>query len=1069
MPSTTKPHMLMHVTFHGYKEEAFLGSYLGQTPYDTSRRGFLPTLTGGGWKQSSSPRNTVGSSAFNQVDRKTPQQQKLNLASLRKQAKRSTTENRLPPGLLAASLSESLSRTTSIQLSVNSSAPALLDRHGSGRLPALPGRNGRGGSEFSKKSTTHSLDKSPTKLPVVAPPRPRRIGLSGSLDTEDSFADSPHGQSFGSIGLASTGSVEAAAEKRARLPSIVGVGDKPRRPSDPGAIAAARGRRLSMAGDLRGKTVPNLGGDSTGSSPEKRKATATLEGGKQRTDSVSSFASASSAGSNGSEFSDVVPVGRGQCHRMSTSRMSVGSAAGAYHSKRRAAYKSMMMSAVKHHSQAKAVAVFEGLQSGTDHEMLRELLPGALRELGYREVSMEWVEEIATSLVGNMSFLNLTEFGKFLDGYNLKRLDALRAAFPKISKTGASRVSFEEVAEHLESEGIVTVPGILIELLKENNSDGIVPSMVNINEYIHLREVFMYRAGFTESESEAMRNLFDRYDDDGSGTMDSDELTSAVRWLGFSLQGGSDDIPDLAELTAGLNINEDGCDFEDFLQVVKHYREKEILTARGMFRRVTRLSTKSKDEKSHKHVDVEGAVEILLALGYISSSTALIHDACEERGLQQVDRLDFNDFYMMLSGLRKREGFLRSEFEDFRQAFNAHDVDGSGAVDVVELGGALRWLGYPVTVEVQQELMYDVDVDRSGEIDFDEFLKIMRWYKEGEFQNLQRAFKAGDLDGNGTLDHREVRHLLPALGYYPLDPAQDTVVKKYLKKGAIDFRQCADMIGDLRAETRKTFRATCGFTRAELVQLKEKFHRYDQENKGYIGRKELRGLLSEAFPEATETREGQEKVAALLSRIDADGNGNLEWSEYLHLMRQVQDRQDWKWVLHEQETAKKAGFTPNEVRDLRRVFKICDADESHTLNADEVIRMLTTIISLDHKMREKVRSIIAEVDTDGNHVLSFTEFLLLMHQVQRANIYDIHAEEQTAKDKEDLKRRRSTMKSLSRHGIEEEEKHERVTVVAMQEAVESLEYEVEVGNDSNNSSQDLRGMSNPDGNKDSEE
>eukprot|EP00971_Amphidinium_carterae_P308360 6127809-Amphidinium_carterae.1 len=56
-----------------------------------------------------------------------------------------------------------------------------------------------------------------------------------------------------------------------------------------------------------------------------------------------------------------------------------------------------------------------------------------------------------------------------------------------------------------------------------------------------------------------------------------------------------------------------------------------------------------------------------------------------------------------------------------------------GAVDVVELGGALRWLGYPVTVErahhrccTAQELMYDVDVDRSGEIDFDEFLKIMR-------------------------------------------------------------------------------------------------------------------------------------------------------------------------------------------------------------------------------------------------------------------------------------------------------------------------------------------------------
>jgi len=939
--------------------------------FDVSRRPwhFLPTVSNESWHVPS-PRHKdrqgagVSPSSFNRVDRQTSQQRKLNLNSLRRQAQRSAAELRSP--LLAATLSGSLSRTSTIQLQLSNSQPALTDmpHSQSAQLPALS-RSCRGGSgplhdgvRVRRAATQLSQDSSPSRLPVVAPPRQNRLGQESPPHASQSPSH------FGAHGLG-TGEV-SYVRRHSRLPSIAGVGDM-------------RSRKLS--------TVPDGGLDVSGESRSGSKGSRKTPG--SRRSSMSSFCSVDSPSESGcSELSE--PPANFKGHRISAmSARSVGSATSNVNAKRRAAYKSMQMSTVKHHSMEKAIAVFERLQSGTDHEMLRELLPQALRELSYRDINTDWVEEIATELIGETSFLNLAEFGKLLDGYNLKRLEYLRAEFPSISQdSDATRVTYEELADHLEKEGIISVPGILMELLKEHH-DGIVPGAVNMNDYIYLREVFMYRAGFTQGESEAMRDLFGRYDDDDSGTMDTEELTSAVRWLGFSLQGGSDDVPDLAELTSGLNIGEQGCEFEDFLQVVKHYREKEIILARGMFSRFARLS--DDNHTNPETVDIEGAAQILLALGYITSNAALIHDACDERGLGKVERLDFNDFYMMLSCLRKREGFLRSEFEDFRHAFAAHDVDGSGAVDVVELGGALRWLGYPVTVEVQQELMYDVDVDRSGEIDFDEFLKIMRWYKEGEHQNLQRAFKAGDLDGSGTLDNHEVRHLLPALGYYPLDPQQELVVKRYLRNGEVDFRQCADMIENLRVQSRKSFRETFGFTRTEMMKLKDRFNKFDHDRKGFIGQKELRLLLSEVFPEATQTREGQEKVAALLARIDADGDGTLVWSEFLHLMRQVQDREDWKWVEHEQETAKKAGFSTNEVRDLRRVFKICDSDASHSLNADEVIRMLTTIITLDHKMREKVRSMIAEVDSDGNNVLSFTEFLLLMHQVQKAHIYDLHA------------------------------------------------------------------------------
>ena len=66
------------------------------------------------------------------------------------------------------------------------------------------------------------------------------------------------------------------------------------------------------------------------------------------------------------------------------------------------------------------------------------------------------------------------------------------------------------------------------------------------------------------------------------------------------------------------------------------------------------------------------------------------------------------------------------EVEEFREVFRANDSDGSGEIDNIELGGVLRWLGNPADVETTQDLMEEVDVDNSGFVDFEEFLRVMR-------------------------------------------------------------------------------------------------------------------------------------------------------------------------------------------------------------------------------------------------------------------------------------------------------------------------------------------------------
>ena len=68
------------------------------------------------------------------------------------------------------------------------------------------------------------------------------------------------------------------------------------------------------------------------------------------------------------------------------------------------------------------------------------------------------------------------------------------------------------------------------------------------------------------------------------------------------------------------------------------------------------------------------------------------------------------------------------ELQRVMDTFNTFDADGSGAIDVDELGVLLKALCVPLKNKKElEDLMEDMDDDGSGDIDFDEFYA---WYKE---------------------------------------------------------------------------------------------------------------------------------------------------------------------------------------------------------------------------------------------------------------------------------------------------------------------------------------------------
>ena len=99
---------------------------------------------------------------------------------------------------------------------------------------------------------------------------------------------------------------------------------------------------------------------------------------------------------------------------------------------------------------------------------------------------------------------------------------------------------------------------------------------------------------------------------------------------------------------------------------------------------------------------------------------------------------------------------------EFREAFQAFDKDGNGSITTKELGRVMRSLGQNLSEGEIKEVIDEVDEDRNGIIDFQEFLSLMARKmkiidKEDE---LIDAFKVLDFNGTGKISKYELRYII---------------------------------------------------------------------------------------------------------------------------------------------------------------------------------------------------------------------------------------------------------------------------------------------------------------------
>ena len=172
-----------------------------------------------------------------------------------------------------------------------------------------------------------------------------------------------------------------------------------------------------------------------------------------------------------------------------------------------------------------------------------------------------------------------------------------------------------------------------------------------------------------------------------------------------------------------------------------------------------------------------------------------------------------------------------------KKVFDTYDKDGSGAIDAEELQKLSEELGRPLTADELAEAMKDLDINKDGVVDFDEF---RRWWFSGfksysgarrsmikmkkKAKNALDALVQGNLDSplNGTLS---VKHHSAEITYNSPATAGTKVCANLYPGGD----QCYMIHHDLKYEYKDTLK-----TDDFAAMLKEYGENIDEYEFGYL-------------------------------------------------------------------------------------------------------------------------------------------------------------------------------------------------------------------------------------------
>ncbi|KAK1793083.1 hypothetical protein P4O66_011492 [Electrophorus voltai] len=141
-------------------------------------------------------------------------------------------------------------------------------------------------------------------------------------------------------------------------------------------------------------------------------------------------------------------------------------------------------------------------------------------------------------------------------------------------------------------------------------------------------------------------------------------------------------------------------------------------------------------------------------------------------------------------------------------------------------------------------------------------------------------------------------------------------------------------------------------TEEQIAEFKEAFSLFDKDGDGTITTKELGTVMRSLGQNPTDA-----ELQDMINEVDADGNGTIDFPEFLTMM------------------ARKMKDTDSE-EEIREAFRVFDKDGNGYISAAELRHVMT---NLGEKLTdEEVDEMIREADIDGDGQVNYEEFVQMM-------------------------------------------------------------------------------------------
>ncbi|KRZ11451.1 Calmodulin, partial [Trichinella zimbabwensis] len=143
-----------------------------------------------------------------------------------------------------------------------------------------------------------------------------------------------------------------------------------------------------------------------------------------------------------------------------------------------------------------------------------------------------------------------------------------------------------------------------------------------------------------------------------------------------------------------------------------------------------------------------------------------------------------------------------------------------------------------------------------------------------------------------------------------------------------------------------------GLADEQIAEFQEAFNLFDKDGDGKITSQEL-GIVMRSLGQ----RPTESELRDMVNEVDEDGNGTIEFDEFLQMMsRKMKDS--------------------DSEQELKEAFQVFDKDKDGFISAAELHYVMT---NLGEKLTdEEVQEMIREADLDGDGLVNYNEFVKMM-------------------------------------------------------------------------------------------